>query len=369
MQKKIAVIPGDGIGPEVIAQAIKVLKAIERKYHHEFELNEYLIGAAAMDQKLPPLPKETLESCRRADAVLFGAIGSPRYDSDPHAILRPEHGLIQLRKELELYANYRPIKSYRKLYNLSPLKEDFVQNIDLIIFRELTGGLYFGNKSKDPDGFWASDECHYEKDEIIRVAKVAFDESRIRRKQVTLVDKANLLESSRLWRSVVQELQKSTYPDVELNFLYVDQAAMQLVLNPAQFDIILAENMMGDILCDEASVIVGSIGLLPSGSYGESLALFEPVHGSYPQAAGRNIANPLAIILAVALMLDYFGLIEESESIESAVNFVINEGLGTVDLATRTMISCSEMGDLISELVADTKSNWPEVRKNVMPLV
>ena len=363
VNKSIAILPGDGIGPEVTAQAVKIIKAIEKKFNHLFDLKEYLIGAAAMDKGLEPLPAETKEGCLKADAVLFGAIGDPRYDVNPHASERPEQGLLKLRKEMDLYGNLRPIKSYRKLYALSPLKEDQVQNVNLLICRELTGGLYFGKKEKADDGSWASDECYYHKDEISRITRLAFDEARQRRKKVTLVDKANVLETGRLWRSTVQEIQKTSYPDVELDMLFVDNAAMQLILNPRQFDVILTENMFGDILSDEASVIVGSIGLLPSGSYGDERALFEPIHGSYPQAAGRNIANPLATILAAGMMMDHFGLLAEEDLINSAVEYIIQEGMGTMDMAPRQIVSCSHLGDLISELIQEQKTNWGEVKK------
>lgn len=363
MNKQIAILPGDGIGPEVIAQAVKVIKSIEKKFNHIFSLHEYLIGAAAMDKGLSPLPDETKDGCILADAVLFGAIGDPKYDMNPHATERPEQGLLKLRKEMDLFGNLRPIKSYRKLYALSPLKEEQIQNVNLLICRELTGGLYFGKKERADDGSWASDECFYHKDEIDRVTRLAFDEARERRKKVTLVDKANVLETGRLWRSTVQEIQKSTYPDVELECLFVDNAAMQLILNPRQFDVILIENMFGDILSDEASVIVGSIGLLPSGSYGDERALFEPIHGSYPQAAGRDIANPLAAILATGMMMDHFELLEESDLINSSVEFVIQEGIGTMDMAPRQIISCSHLGDLIANLIAEPKTNWGLIKK------
>ncbi|MEP7266685.1 MAG: 3-isopropylmalate dehydrogenase [Saprospiraceae bacterium] len=367
MKKTIAVLPGDGIGPEVIQQAIKIIKSLEQKFDHQFELKEYLLGAAAMNQNLEPLPDETLKGCLDADAVLVGAVGDPKYDRNLNATVRPEHGLLSLRRKLEIHTNVRPIKSYRKLYSLSPLKEEQIQNVDLTIFRELTGGLYFGKKQKDELGMWALDECFYHKDEIVRVARLAFDESRQRRKKLTLVDKANILETGRLWRTTVIEIQKNEFPDIELDFLFIDNAAMQLILNPRQFDVILTSNLFGDILSDEASVIVGSIGLLPSGSYGEGdKALFEPIHGSYPQAAGRNIANPLASILSVAMMMEHFELHQEEDLIHSCVDFVIQEGLGTMDMAPRQMISCSALGNFIASLLVAPKNTWGEMRKNVV---
>lgn len=365
MNKNIAVLPGDGIGPEVIQQAIKSLRSVEQKFGHQFELKEYPIGAAAMDLRLPPLPDDTLSGCNQADAVLFGAIGDPKYDVNPHAEIRPEQGLLRLRKELGLYANIRPIKSYRKLQALSPLKEEQIQNVNLVIFRELTGGLYFGKKQKDEAGRWASDECYYHIDEITRITKLAFEEAGQRKKKVTLVDKANVLETGRLWRSTVQAIQKADYPEIELDLMFVDNAAMHLLLNPKQFDVILTENMFGDILSDEASVIVGSIGLLPSGSYGQGKALFEPIHGSYPQAAKKNIANPLATILAMGMMLDYFGLVAESDLISLAVDQAITDGFGTMDIAPKQIISCSAMGDFIAELLMTPRASWVEVKKKM----
>lgn len=365
MNKKITVLPGDGIGPEVVAQALKVIHALENKFHFQFELHPEMIGGAAMDKGLDPLPATTLQSCRQADAILFGAIGDPKYDLDPGQPLRPEQGLLQLRKSLGLFANIRPITAYRKLAALSPLKEEQIQQVNLIIYRELTGGLYFGKKEKDVAGQWARDECYYHRDEIEKIAHLAFKQARLRRKKLTLVDKANVLETGKLWRSTVQQLHQSVYPDVDLDLMYIDNAAMQLVLNPRQFDIILTENMFGDILSDEASVIVGTIGLLPSASLSDSQALFEPIHGSYPQAAGRDIANPLASILATAMMLDYFDMDNEAKAIREAVDYVILEGLGTMDMAPKTNISCSLMGDFISELISTDKSEWPLCRKNL----
>jgi len=365
MNKKIAVLPGDGIGPEVIAQAIKVIHALEKKFNFQFELQEELIGGAAMNQGLAPLPDKTLAICHQADAILFGAIGDPKYDQDPTQPLRPEQGLLQLRKSLGLYANIRPITAYKKLHALSPLKEEQIQQVNLIIYRELTGGLYFGRKEKDEAGLWARDECYYHRDEIEKVAHLAFKHARLRRKKLTLVDKANVLETGKLWRSTVQQLQASEYQDVDLDLMYIDNAAMQLVLNPRQFDIILTENMFGDILSDEASVIVGTIGLLPSASLSKTQALFEPIHGSYPQAAGRNIANPLAAILATAMMLEYFEMVNEARSVRDAVDFIIVEGLGTMDMAPKINISCSLLGDFISELILTDKGDWAVVRKDL----
>lgn len=365
MNKTIAVLPGDGIGPEVIAQSVKMLTAIEKKFQHRFECTEASIGAAAMAKGLDPLPQPTLELCQKADAILFGAIGDPRYDKDPGSGQKPEQGLLDLRKAMGFYANIRPIKSYRKLLALSPLKEEQVHSINLILFRELTAGLYFGKKLKDEEGRWAMDECYYHQEEIERVAHLAFRQARLRKKKLTLVDKANVLETGKLWRSTVQNLHSLEYNDVEMEPMLIDHAAMQLVLNPRQFDVILTENMFGDILADEASVIVGTIGLLPSASLNESKGLFEPIHGSYPQAAGRDIANPIGSMLSAAMMLDFFSLTQEAVLIREAVDFLINEGLGTMDMAPKTIITCSGMGDFIAELIATDKTSWPAVRKSL----
>src|SRR6478609_1887067 len=307
MKKNIAVILGDGIGPEVTQQSIKVLQSIAEQFDHEFNYTHCLMGAVAIDATGSPLPQETIEVCLDSDAILFGAIGHPKYDNDPTAKVRPEQGLLALRKALQLYANIRPISTYPALHHLSPLKTKQLEGVDFIIFRELTGGIYFGKKETNEDQTWASDECSYSRSEIERVAHQAFKYAQKRRKKLTLVDKANVLETSRLWRKVIQDIAKS-YSDVTVDFLFVDNAAMQIILNPNQFDVVLTENMFGDIISDEASVITGSLGLLPSASVGNSTALFEPIHGSYPQAAGKDIANPLGSVLSAAMLLDHFQL-------------------------------------------------------------
>lgn len=365
MDKSIAVLPGDGIGPEVVTQGVKVLDAIAKKYSHSFHTKEYLMGAAAMNEGLDPLPDETYQGCLDANVILVGAVGDPKYDN-LKVTKRPEQGLLSLRSKLQLHTNVRPIKSYKKLHSLSPLKEELVQNVDLIIFRELTGGLYFGKKRKDELGKWAFDECFYHIDEITRTSRFAFDEAMQRRKKLTLVDKANMLETGRLWRNTVTKIHQEEFPEVELDYLYIDNAAMQLIINPKHFDVLLTSNMFGDILSDEASVIVGSIGLLPSGSYGEGdKALFEPVHGSYPQAAGRNIANPLASILSVAMMMEHFELHTEERHILDAVEFAIQEGIGTMDMVPKQIISCSVLGDFIATLILEPKAKWMDLRKNI----
>jgi len=352
MKKKIAVLPGDGIGPEVTKQAIKVLDAVAGNFGHEFIYDVKPVGAAAIDKTGDPLPEETLRACIEADAVLFGAIGDPKYDNDPGITVRPEDGLLRLRKELGLYANIRPVKAYANLVRHSPLKKEFVSDTDLVIYRELTGGIYFGEKGRSEDGESAFDTCTYSVDEIRRIAKIAFEAAMHRKKKLTLVDKANVLETSRLWRQTVQAMAVN-FPDVEVNYLYVDNAAMQIIQNPRQFDVILTENMFGDIISDEASVITGSIGLLPSASLGEKTSLFEPVHGSYPQGAGKDIANPIAAILSAAMMLERFGLHEEQNTVLKAVNRIVDKGLVTQDLNPHDYLLCSKVGDLISLLVED----------------
>lgn len=352
MEKKIAVILGDGIGPEVTRQSIRVLDAIAAHYHHTFSYRYGLMGADAIDKTGSPLPDATIELCLDSDAILFGAIGHPKYDNDPTATIRPEQGLLKLRKSLQLFANIRPVSTYAALQHLSPLKTKVLEGVDLVIYRELTGGIYFGNKSLSPDGNQASDDCIYTVAEIERIAHLAFQSARQRRKKLTLVDKANVLETSRLWRKVVQGL-ATQYPDVQLDFLFVDNAAMQLIVNPRQFDVILTDNLFGDILSDEASVITGSLGLLPSASIGNGGALFEPIHGSYPQAAGKDIANPLGSILSAAMLLEHFGLTTEAAKVRAAVQWTLDNGFVTKDIDPVNFYFTSTIGELISDLVQD----------------
>lgn len=342
MTKKIAVLPGDGIGPEVIREAIKVLKRVADVFSHRFVFKQGLIGGAAIEKIGNPYPQETHRLCLDSDAILFGAVGNPKYDK-PGTRIRPEQGLLKMRKSLGLYANIRPIFIYPFLTDLSSLKPEVLDGVDFVIVRELTGGIYFGKKERKND--IALDVCQYSKMEIRRVARVAFDLAIKRRKKITFIDKANVLETSRLWRETIQELLPD-YPSLELNFQYVDNAAMQIVKAPNQFDVILTENLFGDILSDEASVIVGSLGILPSASLGKETALYEPVHGSYPQAAGKNIANPIAAILSAAMMLEFsFGLKKEAESIKRAVRITLEKGVGTPDIVTKQPRSTSLVGD------------------------
>ena len=351
MHKKIAVLGGDGIGPEIITEAIKVLKAIEKKYNHSFIFEHAQIGAIAIDATGNPLPEQTIEVCKSNDAILFGAIGDPKFDNDPNAKVRPEQGLLALRKALNLFCNVRPVTIYDRLIESSPLKRGRIEGVDLVIYRELTGGIYFGQKKEADEKGVASDLCIYSKEEILRVAHLAFKAAEKRKNKLTLIDKANVLASSRLWRSVVTELHSREYSDVELDFLFVDNAAMQMVLNPAQFDVILTENLFGDIISDEASVIGGSIGLLASASIGDRYALFEPIHGSFPQGKGKEIANPIATILSVAMMLDHFDMTQEANTIRDAVQKTINRDIGTPDIKPNESSTTAEVGSYISNII------------------
>jgi len=350
---KIAVLKGDGIGPEIVDEAIKVLDAVASKEGFNLEYNEYLIGGSAIDVFDNPCPDETIKGCLNSDAVLFGAIGGPKWDNLPKE-KRPETGLLKLRKSLGLFANIRPAIIFDELVNASTLKPEVIKGVDLEVVRELTGGIYFGEpRYKDENK--AYNTMIYTRDEIERIAKIAFEEARKRNKKVTSVDKANVLEVSELWREVVEDVAKN-YPDVELEHMYVDNAAMQLVRNPKQFDVILTGNIFGDILSDEASMIVGSIGLLPSASIGGKVGLFEPIHGSAPDIAGQGIANPIATILSAAMMLDYLGEKNASKKITNAIKEVLAKGYRTKDLANfdaKEVVTTSEMGSLIAEHAAN----------------
>lgn len=363
MKFNIALLSGDGIGPEVTAQAVKALDAIADVYDHTFTYNKALVGAIAIDQTGNPLPEETIDICEDSDAVLFGAIGDPKYDNDPSAKVRPEQGLLRLRKSLGLFCNVRPVKAYEKLIDKSPLKREIITGTDISIYRELTGGIYFGSKELSEDGQVASDGCSYSVEEIERIAHLAFKEAQNRRKKLTLVDKANVLETSRLWRKTVTALAKQ-YEDVELDFLFVDNAAMQMILNPSQFDVILTENLFGDIISDEASVIGGSIGLLASASVGSKVGLFEPIHGSFPQGAGKDIANPLASILSAAMMLRHLDLHKEADAIEAAVEKSLELNITTGDINPDNPFPTSKVGDFIADYIThpeDTNVNFRNV--------
>tara|TARA_B110000908_G_scaffold172516_1_gene240464 strand:+ start:5044 stop:6150 length:1107 start_codon:yes stop_codon:yes gene_type:complete len=346
MKKNIVLLPGDGIGPEVVNQAVKVMESINEIFGHEFNMTTELIGAASIDETGSPLTDEVIEKCSKSDAIVLGAIGALKYDNDPSLTVRPEQGLLKLRKSLSLYGNIRPINTYEISKKSSPLKEELIDGVDFVIFRELTGGLYFGDKFKSEDNTMASDNCVYTKIEIDRIAQLAFEMAMTRKKKLLLVDKANVLETSRLWRRLVQEM-SAKYPEVIVDYMFVDNAAMQLMMNPKQFDVILTENLFGDILSDLASVITGSLGMLPSSSIGVNTAMFEPIHGSYPNAAGKDIANPFATILSVAMMYDYFNLPWEANCIRNAVEWAMSKKLVTIDLNKDDYLLCSRVGEYI----------------------
>lgn len=358
MKLTIAVIPGDGIGPEVTNQAKKALDAIAEVYNHIFIYKEAQMGACAIEATGNPLPDKTIEICKKADAILYGAIGALKYDNDPSAKIRPEQGLFRLRKELGLYCNIRPVKAYEKLIKNSPLKREVIQGTDIVIYRELSGGIYFDTKEISEDGLSAFDVCSYTVDQISRVTHLAFKAAQDRNKKVTLIDKANVLETSRLWRKTVTKIAED-YKDVKLDFMFIDNAALQIVLNPKQFDVILTENLFGDIISDEASVISGSIGLLASSSIGEKTAMFEPIHGSYPQAKEKDIANPLASILSAAMLLAHFGLHEEADAIERAIEKSLTLGITTEDIKGKNQYSAStsKVGGFIADYILNQEDS------------
>lgn len=353
MKAKIAVLAGDGIGPEIITEALKVTKAIENKFGHSFTYTEAITGACAIDAVGDPYPAETHQVCMDADAVLFGAIGHPRFDNDPTAKVRPEQGLLRMRKQLGLYANLRPVETFSSLLHKSPLRQDLVEGANFMCIRELTGGIYFGEKGRKDDGNTAYDNCVYTREEVERILKLGYEYAMKRNKKLTIVDKANVLETSRLWRQIGQEMAPK-YPEVETEFMFVDNAAMRIIQWPKSFDVMVTENMFGDILTDEASVITGSMGLLPSASIGLHTSVFEPIHGSYPQAAGKNIANPVATILSVAMMFEYaFGLMEEGALIRKAVEASLEANYVTEDITKENAKSTSEVGDWITKYIVN----------------
>ncbi|HMP92039.1 MAG TPA: 3-isopropylmalate dehydrogenase [Phnomibacter sp.] len=370
MFKRITTIYGDGIGPEVTQQSVKVLQTVAEVFGHEFFFQKAMLGAEAIDATGLPLPPETLDMALQSDAILFGAIGHPKYDNDPVAEVRPEQGLLGLRKALDLFANIRPVKTVPALRHLSPLKNIGNQPVDLVIYRELTGGIYFGHKETDADKTMATDTCTYHKSEIERIAKLAFEAAASRRRKLTLIDKANVLETSRLWRHVVQNLAKE-YTEVKVDYMHVDNAAMQLIINPWQFDVILTENLFGDILSDEASVLSGSLGLMPSASIGQRGALFEPIHGSYHQAAGKDIANPVGAILSAALMLRHFAMHDEANIVEEAVQWTLQNGFVTKDIDPVNFYFTATVGDLVCDyiqgkIVEIVNKNNIELRKSTI---
>jgi len=350
-KKVIAVLPGDGIGPEITVQAVRVLQKIATKFHYEFTFVQGLIGAAAIDKTGNPFPKETEKLCLSADAILFGAIGDPEYDNNPAISIRPEQGLLALRKSLGLYANIRPIYTFKHVISRSPLKPEIIKGVDFIVIRELIGGIYFGKKGRNKDRSYAFDTNEYSKKEVERVATYAFTLAQRRKKHLTVVDKANVLETSRLWRETIQHMQPK-YKNVFVDFMFVDNASMQIIKKPREFDVIVTENMFGDILTDEASVIPGSIGVLPSASIGEKTSLFEPIHGSYPKATGRNLANPIGSILSAAMMLEYsFNLKKESDCIYHSVEKVLEKGFGTKDIVDHEPLSTEALAHMIIEAI------------------
>jgi 3-isopropylmalate dehydrogenase len=349
MQKHILILPGDGIGQEVTEQGKKVLETIARKFHHDFTFEEALIGHEAIEKTGNPLPEETLTKLKNCDAVLFGAVGHPKYDNDPTAKVRPEQGLLKMRKELGLYANLRPIKLFDELLDASSIKPEILRGSDILFFRELTGDVYFGEKGRKNEGRTAYDLMIYEQYEIERITHKAFRSAMTRRKKLMSVDKANVLESSRLWRETVIEVGKQ-YPDVELTHQFVDSAAMLLIKNPRSFDVVLTGNLFGDILTDEASQIAGSMGMLASASIGDTVGVYEPIHGSAHDITGMGIANPLASILSVALLLEIsFGMKTEAQAVISAVEKTLKAGFRTKDIASErdSVLSTSEMGEKV----------------------
>ncbi|MBP3228481.1 MAG: 3-isopropylmalate dehydrogenase [Bacteroidaceae bacterium] len=351
MKLNIALLAGDGIGPEISVQGRAALEAVARRFGHEVTFTEALVGAAAIDATGDPFPRETLEACQAADAVLFSAVGDPKYDNDPAATVRPEQGLLAMRKQLGLFANIRPVQTFDSLLHLSPLREELVRGADFVCIRELTGGMYFGEKHEGEDEAW--DTNKYTREEVERILRVGYQYARQRRRHLTVVDKANVLASSRLWRSVAQQMM-GEYPDVETDFMYVDNASMRMIQEPRFFDVMVTENTFGDILTDEGSCISGSMGLLPSASTGTGTPVFEPIHGSWPQAKGKNIANPLAQILSVAMLLEYFGLSDEAACVRRAVDDSLAEGVRTPDiqLPSAPRYGTREVGQWIAERIA-----------------
>ena len=352
MKLKIAVLPGDGIGPEVTNESIKVLKCIAEKYNHNIELSEGLVGAVAIEEHNDPYPDTTHDICKNSDAILFGAIGDPKYDNDPKARVRPEQGLLKMRKKLGLYANLRPTIIFESLLDMSPIKEDRITGTDILFVRELTGGIYFGERGRKDNDNYAYDTRQYSREEIIRIAKKGFEYAQKRSKKLCCVDKANVLETSRLWRETVQSMEKD-YPEIEVSYEFVDAVAMRLIQWPSSYDVLITSNLFGDILTDEASVISGSMGLMPSASIGLENALYEPIHGSYPEATGKQIANPIASILSLSMMLEYsFNLKVESEIINKAVEESLTKRYTTPDLNIENKAyTTREVGDYIVDFI------------------
>ena len=352
MKLNIAVLGGDGVGPEVTEQAVKALEAVADYYNHDFHFFPALVGATAIDQTGTPLPDETLTICKKCDTVLFGAIGDPKYDNDPHTTIYPEQALLSLRNDLELYANIRPVIVYNYLLNNSPLKPQNARGTNILIYRELRGGLFYGDKGIRNDGEQAFDSCTYTVREIEEIAHDAFEAAQGRKKKLTLVDKSNVLETSRLWRRVVIKMAEN-YPGVEVELMYVDQAAAKIILDPKSFDVILTANLIGDFISEEASALVGSKGIMASASLGKKYSLFEPIHGSYPVATNKGIANPIGAILSAAMLLDHFNLITEANAIKGAVTKAMQLNLTTPDLNTHKPLSNDKIGDFIADYICN----------------
>ena len=355
MKLKIAVLAGDGIGPEIMKQGVAALDAVAKRFGHQFFYQEAVCGAHAIDEVGDPFPEETFKVCIDADAILFAAVGDPRFDNDPTAKVRPEQGLLAMRKKLGLFANVRPVATFDCLLHKSPLKEELLKGADFVVIRELTGGMYFGEKYQDNDKAYDTDI--YTRPEIERILKVAFDTAMKRRKHLTVVDKANVLASSRLWRQIAKEMEPQ-YPAVTTDYMFIDNAAMRVLTEPTFFDVIVTENTFGDILTDETSCITGSMGLQPSASLGEHTPLFEPVHGSWPQAAGKNLANPVAQILSAAMLLEHFGLNDEGACVRRAVDASLEANVRTpeIQVAGGPDYGTVEVGRWIADYIMRTES-------------
>ena len=355
MKLKIAVLAGDGIGPEIMKQGVAALDAVAKRFAHQFIYQEAVCGAHAIDEVGDPFPEETFKVCMNADAILFAAVGDPRFDNDPTAKVRPEQGLLAMRKKLGLFANVRPVATFDCLLHKSPLKEELLKGADFVVIRELTGGMYFGEKYQDNDKAYDTDI--YTRPEIERILKVAFDTAMKRRKHLTVVDKANVLASSRLWRQIAKEMEPQ-YPAVTTDYMFIDNAAMRVLTEPTFFDVIVTENTFGDILTDETSCITGSMGLQPSASLGEHTPLFEPVHGSWPQAAGKNLANPVAQILSAAMLLEHFGLNDEGACVRRAVDASLEANVRTpeIQVAGGPDYGTVEVGRWIADYITRAES-------------
>ena len=352
MKLDIAVLGGDGVGPEVTEQAVKALSAVSEYFSHQFIFHEALVGSAAIDKEGVPLPKRTIEICKNSNTVLFGSIGDPKYDNDPKTKIYPEQGLLELRKELELFANIRPVIVYNYLLNNSPLKPEYIRGTNILIYRELMAGLFYGEKGFSEDEQRAYDACSYTVEEIERIAHMAFKAAQGRKKKLTLIDKSNVLETSRLWRRVVIRLSEE-YPSVKVDWMYVDQAAAKIITNPKSFDAVLTANLIGDFISEEASSLIGSKGIMASASLGDKYSLFEPIHGTYTDAAKKGIANPIGAILSAAMLLEHFNLHKEASAIKRAVEKSMELNLTTPDLNKHKPLTTQKIGDFIADYICN----------------